>query len=139
MIVHFESMSRNLNLFGKLSTLAIGVGEDLVRRQLDHTQALVERGARQWRQACTQASGAQTPEQWPQLWQVALQGTVEAAREVMAATAEHQAETLRALQENFVKTQSVLAGALEDYAADGERTGGREKRAARAPLQQRAA
>lgn len=117
MIVRFESFSRNVNLYGSLSALAIAGAEDLVRRQLEYTQLLVEQSANQWRRMSARASGAQTPEQWSQCVQDGVQGAVEAMRDCMAAASEHHAQSLRVMQQNFTRTQDALAEALDGYAA----------------------
>lgn len=116
-MIHLESLSRNVNLYGSLSALALSGVEDLVRRQLEYTHLLVEQGARQWRRLSEQASGAQTPEQWSQLMQDGVEGAVETMRDCMAAASEHHAQTLRSMQQNVVRTQDALAEVLVDYAA----------------------
>lgn len=119
MIVRRESFSRNLDLCGSLSALALSGAEELVRRQLEYTQLLVDQGARQWRRMSDQASGAQTPAEWSQFAQDSVQGAVEAMRDCMAAASEHHAEAVRTLQQYFAGTQDVFVAALDSYATAG--------------------
>lgn len=116
-MIRLESLSRNVNLYGSLSALALSGAEDLVRRQLDYAHLLVEQGASQWRRMSAQASGAQTPEQWSQFVQDGVQGAVEAMRDCVAAASEHHAQSLRTMQQNFARTQDALAEALDGYTA----------------------
>lgn len=111
MITQFETVSKNADIFRNLSALTIAGTEDLIKRQLETTEALVNRGSQQMKEAYEKAGSAQTPLEWSQAMQKNVNIAIETARDCMLATSKLQAENLRLIQEQTTEMQKLIANA----------------------------
>lgn len=141
MIPQFESLyTRNIDVLRNLSALSLAGSEELVRCQLNHTQALIARGSQQVKDAFAEVATAQTPVQLSNAMHTGVRNAIDIVRDCVAATSDYQSETLRMVQRQAVETQEILADTLQGFGAESEEApAARPKRSAKAEQQEQTA
>lgn len=126
----YNTISRSLDVFRHLNSLAIAGSEEFFTWQLDQAQALVTRRTKQLKASWSEAKAADNL-QWPEALQSGMRNAMEMAQECVAAATDYQMETLKLMQKQATQAQKVITESLKTANGNGDWTDQGAKQAAR--------
>lgn len=115
-----DPLSRNINLFRNLGKALLSGSGEFMSWQIDSTQAFITRSSQELRTVWSDMGSAPESAQWPEMLQNGMHKAIKLNRDYLAASTDHQRESMRLLQEQLGEVQEILVESFsEQIAASG--------------------
>lgn len=114
MFSHITSVSQSIDLLRRFSTITLAGYEELTARQLDSTDAWINRNCQKLKDGLSQTYPFHPQEEWLKAMQEVLLSSIEAAREDITVASQYQVETGRLIQKQTAELQRLLSDSLSE-------------------------
>jgi hypothetical protein len=132
---------QSIDLSSKLRAQALSNFAELMTLELDHAQELVERGAQQLRDACTDGGISREASELPEAIQSGMHVFIDLTRDVMLAITDFQVTKFRLMQDQAIDAQKEISAVFKHQLTLIQTTGTGDSSTAKSPAlsQKRAA
>lgn len=104
---------QSIDLSSKLRALALSNFEELMTKELDHAQELVERGTQQLKDACSDRGISREASELPEAMQSGIHVFIDLTRDTMLAMTDYQVAKFRLLQNQAIEVQKEISTAFK--------------------------